>query len=111
MSGLSASLEVDQAQVNRLLLELVRVGETHGIRFPREFGLFIKQLLYFDRYTRILAPQLNLLQDDRVVWRASGAGSNSSSSGGGGRQPRSSTGTGSSGRVVMPEVTPPLSMG
>jgi hypothetical protein len=32
-------------QVNRLLLDLVAVGERHGIRFPREFGLFVKQLL------------------------------------------------------------------
>lgn len=109
MSGLSASLEVDQAQVNRLLLELVRVGETHGIRFPREFGLFIKQLLYFDRYTRILAPQLNVLQDDRVVWRTSGNGISSSSVKG--RRASGSTAASSSGRVVMPEVMPPLSMG
>jgi len=28
----------------------VRVGETHGVKFPREFGLLLKQLLYFDRY-------------------------------------------------------------
>lgn len=26
-----------------------RVGENNGIRFPREFALLIKQLLYFDR--------------------------------------------------------------
>eukprot|EP00877_Chromochloris_zofingiensis_P000169 jgi/Chrzof1/10152/Cz04g30240.t1 len=66
---LSASLEVDQAQMNRLLLDLVRLGETHGIRFPREFGLFVKQLLYFDRYTRILAPKLRVFDDDRVNWK------------------------------------------
>lgn len=38
-------------QVNRLLLDLVRVGETHGIRFPREFALLIKQLLYFGEHS------------------------------------------------------------
>ncbi|KAJ9516035.1 hypothetical protein QJQ45_024446, partial [Haematococcus lacustris] len=58
--GVSASLEVDQTQLNRLFLNLVRIGETHGVRFPREFGLFLKQLLYFDRYTRILAPSLQM---------------------------------------------------
>lgn len=26
-----------------------RVGENNGIRFPREFALLIKQMLYFDR--------------------------------------------------------------
>jgi aarF domain-containing kinase len=35
----------------------VRVGETHGVKFPREFGLLLKQLLYFDRYgARRLLP-------------------------------------------------------
>eukprot|EP00878_Enallax_costatus_P015938 GHUV01016709.1.p2 GENE.GHUV01016709.1~~GHUV01016709.1.p2 ORF type:complete len:232 (+),score=78.29 GHUV01016709.1:1630-2325(+) len=70
LDSVSASLEVDQAQVNRLLLDLVAIGERHGIRFPREFGLFVKQLLYFDRYTRILAPELRVFDDSRVNWRA-----------------------------------------
>lgn len=35
MSTVSANVTVDNAQVNRLLLEIVRVGEVHGIRFPR----------------------------------------------------------------------------
>jgi aarF domain-containing kinase len=26
----------------------------------------VKQLLYFDRYTRILAPSLQVLNDDRI---------------------------------------------
>jgi predicted unusual protein kinase regulating ubiquinone biosynthesis (AarF/ABC1/UbiB family) len=55
-----ATVEVDQTQVNRLFLNLVRIGEKHGIKFPREFGLFLKQILYFDRYTRILAPSLQV---------------------------------------------------
>jgi aarF domain-containing kinase len=65
-ASMSASLEVDQAQVNRLFLQLVRISETHGIKFPREFGLLIKQLLYFDRYTRLLAPELQVLRDERI---------------------------------------------
>lgn len=59
-AGFAAAVEVDQTQLNRLFLNLVRIGETHGIKFPREFGLFLKQLLYFDRYTRILAPSLQV---------------------------------------------------
>ena len=65
-------------QVNRLLLQIIKVGEVHGIRFPREFGLLIKQLLYFDRYTRILAPQLSVLSDDRIRFRSADASSESS---------------------------------
>lgn len=32
----------------------------------REFGLLVKQMLYFDRYVRLLAPELEVLQDSRV---------------------------------------------
>lgn len=53
-------------QVNRLLIEVIRVGEENGIRFPREFGLLMKQMLYFDRYTQILAPGLQVFNDSRV---------------------------------------------
>ena len=42
--GVSASLAADDAAVNRLLLELVRVGEANGVKFPREFGLLLKQV-------------------------------------------------------------------
>ena len=47
--------------------QLVRVADDNGIRFPREFGLLLKQLLYFDRYTRLLAPKLSVLSDDRIT--------------------------------------------
>ena len=54
-----------------LELQIVQIGDTHGIRFPREFGLLLKQLLYFDRYTQLLAPSLSVLNDDRVKIRQS----------------------------------------
>ncbi|CAN0279062.1 unnamed protein product, partial [Laminaria digitata] len=53
--------------VTRLLLDIVGVAENNGLKLPREFGLLIKQALYFDRYTRILAPDLDPLRDDRVT--------------------------------------------
>ncbi|BBN01383.1 hypothetical protein MPTK1_2g07000 [Marchantia polymorpha subsp. ruderalis] len=62
----AASMAFDEQQVNALLLEVIRVSESYGLRFPREFGLLLKQLLYFDRYTRLLAPGLNVFEDDRV---------------------------------------------
>ena len=62
----AAAVTFDEAAVNRLLLSVVRVGETYGIRFPREFGILLKQLLYFDRYVRVLAPGMSLADDSRV---------------------------------------------
>ncbi|XP_030465762.1 uncharacterized aarF domain-containing protein kinase At5g05200, chloroplastic isoform X1 [Syzygium oleosum] len=65
-TAVSANLVVDERQMNALFLDVVRVSESYGLRFPREFALLLKQLLYFDRYTRLLAPNLNMLQDQRI---------------------------------------------
>jgi len=62
----SASFATDDEAVNRFLIDLVRVGEDNGVRFPREFALLIKQILYFDRYTRLLAPTLRVFDDERI---------------------------------------------
>eukprot|EP00252_Welwitschia_mirabilis_P008282 TRINITY_DN2003_c0_g1_i1.p1 TRINITY_DN2003_c0_g1~~TRINITY_DN2003_c0_g1_i1.p1 ORF type:complete len:537 (+),score=90.07 TRINITY_DN2003_c0_g1_i1:138-1748(+) len=66
-ASLSANLAVDEKQMNALFLDLVQTSESYGLKFPREFALLIKQFLYFDRYTRLLAPQLNILEDDRIA--------------------------------------------
>ncbi len=57
---------VNETDVNRAMFDLVDIGEKHGIRFPREFALLMKQFLYFDRYTRILAPDLDMFADARI---------------------------------------------
>jgi aarF domain-containing kinase len=44
----------DFPEPDQFLMEIMRVAESHGIRFPREFTLLIKQFLYFDTYRDIL---------------------------------------------------------
>lgn len=64
---------VNDSEINRLMLDIVAVGERHGIRFPRAFALLLKQILYFDRYVKILAPDMNLFADDRLELMGEGA--------------------------------------
>ncbi len=45
----------------------MRRAARHGWSFPREFTLLTKQMLYFDRYAKALAPDVNLFTDPRVV--------------------------------------------
>ncbi|XP_020101864.1 uncharacterized aarF domain-containing protein kinase At5g05200, chloroplastic isoform X2 [Ananas comosus] len=66
-TAVSANVVMDERQMNALFLDLVRVSESYGLKFPREFALLMKQLLYFDRYTRLLAPTMNMLQDQRIT--------------------------------------------
>ena len=43
------------------------VAREHRMIMPREFILILKQMLYFDRYAKILAPKLNVFSDPRLV--------------------------------------------
>lgn len=42
------------ADPEQFMLRMVNVAEAHGIRFPREFTMLLKQFLYFDSYSDIL---------------------------------------------------------
>jgi aarF domain-containing kinase len=46
---------------------IMRTSVKHGMRLPRDFVLITKQMLYFDRYAKILAPTLNIFRDPRVI--------------------------------------------
>lgn len=61
-----AAGDVDETQLNRAVAAVGKVATNYGIKFPREFALLIKQVLYFDRYTKILAPGLDVLADERL---------------------------------------------
>ena len=56
--------DIDYAYV---LGKMVRVSERHGVQLPDDFILILRQLLYFDRYARLLAPSLNLFADPRLL--------------------------------------------
>lgn len=56
-----ATISFDEGEITNMLLKIVSVTEDNGLRLPREFGLLVKQSLYFDRYlkisdTRMLQP-------------------------------------------------------
>ena len=58
--------EETEDEVNSILMDMVKIGEQHGLHFPREFALLIKQFLYFDRYVHILAPEMDVFMDERL---------------------------------------------
>ncbi|AXY56417.1 AarF/ABC1/UbiB kinase family protein [Acinetobacter chinensis] len=59
-------LSSNPADLNDIMMDMVGVGERHGIRFPRDFALLFKQMLYFDRFMRILAPYTDIYADQRL---------------------------------------------
>lgn len=54
---------IDEERINRVMLKISEVSRNNGLKIPHEFGLLIKQMLYFDRYVRILAPEMDLIKD------------------------------------------------
>ena len=63
----SATVSFDESEVTNVLLRIVAVTEDNGLKLPREFGLLVKQSLYFDRYLKILAPGLDVASDSRMI--------------------------------------------
>ena len=63
-----AAVTVDQQQVTQLASDLIVAAEENKIKLPKAFGILIKQLIYFDRYVQLLAPDLEVLDDDRVAF-------------------------------------------
>lgn len=49
-----------------VMMDVSQVSARHGIRFPREFTLLVKQFLYFDRYIQMLAPDINMFGDQTM---------------------------------------------
>jgi aarF domain-containing kinase len=45
-----------------------RTATRHRVKMPKEFVLITKQLLYFDRYAKALAPNLNVFTDQRLIF-------------------------------------------
>ncbi len=50
-----------------LLPVFMRVTLRHRMPMPSDFVLILKQMLYFDRYAKLLAPNLNIFADQRIV--------------------------------------------
>lgn len=59
-------LSSNPADLNDIMMDMVGVGERHGIKFPRDFALLFKQMLYFDRFMRVLAPYTDIYADQRL---------------------------------------------
>jgi aarF domain-containing kinase len=61
------SNDLAPAKYADIIPTILRTGIKHGMRLPRDFVLVAKQMLYFDRYAKLLAPGLNVFRDPRIV--------------------------------------------
>lgn len=62
------SMSFADIKYDELLPRIQKVASKHRTRLPKEFVLITKQMLYFDRYAKLLAPNLNVFTDPRLVF-------------------------------------------
>jgi len=55
------------AKYSDLLPAVTRASMRHRMPLPRDFVLIMKQMIYFDRYAKLLAPKLNIFADPRII--------------------------------------------
>jgi predicted unusual protein kinase regulating ubiquinone biosynthesis (AarF/ABC1/UbiB family) len=58
---------LSEISYGQVLIDIVRVGTRYDVRLPRELVLVAKQLLYFERYAKLLAPQWSILDDPELI--------------------------------------------
>ena len=61
------SMSFGEVNYADMLPRINQVAREHRMVMPREFILILKQMLYFDRYAKILAPTLNVFSDPRLI--------------------------------------------
>jgi ubiquinone biosynthesis protein len=58
---------LSQISYGQILIDIIRVGTRYDVRLPRELVLVAKQLLYFERYAKLLAPDWTVLDDPELI--------------------------------------------
>ena len=61
------TLSFGEVNYAEFLPGIQRTATRHRMMMPNQFILITKQLLYFDRYAKSLAPKLNVFTDPRLV--------------------------------------------
>ncbi len=59
--------KISDIKYEEILPEVTAIAYKWGIKLPSEFLLILKQLLFFDRYAKIAAPDLNVFSDFYLV--------------------------------------------
>jgi predicted unusual protein kinase regulating ubiquinone biosynthesis (AarF/ABC1/UbiB family) len=58
---------LSQISYGKVLVDIVRIGTRYEVRLPREMVLVAKQMLYFERYAKLMAPDWAILNDPDLI--------------------------------------------
>ncbi|MGK2958857.1 MAG: ABC1 kinase family protein [Acidimicrobiales bacterium] len=58
---------LSEISYGEILVDIVRIGTRYEVRLPREMVLVAKQMLYFERYAKLMAPDWNIMNDPEII--------------------------------------------
>ena len=58
---------LSEISYGQVLIDIVRIGTRYEVRLPRELVLVAKQMLYFERYAKLMAPDWAILNDPDLI--------------------------------------------
>jgi predicted unusual protein kinase regulating ubiquinone biosynthesis (AarF/ABC1/UbiB family) len=58
---------LSEISYGEVLVDIVKIGTRYDVRLPRELVLVAKQLLYFERYAKLIAPDWTILDDPELI--------------------------------------------
>jgi ubiquinone biosynthesis protein len=58
---------LSEISYGQVLIDIVRIGTSYEVRLPREMVLVAKQMLYFERYAKLMAPDWAILNDPDLI--------------------------------------------
>jgi len=58
---------LSEISYGQVLVDIVRIGTRYEVRLPRELVLIAKQMLYFERYAKLMAPDWAILNDPDLI--------------------------------------------
>ncbi len=58
---------LSEISYGEVLIDIVRIGTSYDVRLPRELVLVAKQMLYFERYAKLMAPDWTILDDPDLI--------------------------------------------
>jgi predicted unusual protein kinase regulating ubiquinone biosynthesis (AarF/ABC1/UbiB family) len=60
-------LTIGQVSLGELMKQQLEMAEQFGAQSPKELALITKQLMYFERYAKVLAPDYVMIRDIFLV--------------------------------------------
>ncbi len=58
---------LSEISYGEILVDIIKIGTKYEVRLPREMVLVSKQMLYFERYAKMMAPDWALLNDPEII--------------------------------------------